>query len=85
MPLLGSTVVPKNNKLGELLPDGLHFSAEGNKLCFRLVFEKIKEVYPEFDPERMEMNVPIWDIQKNILPILRQNIAKFEVEEAQLK
>src|SRR5204862_2896041 len=66
-PLLGSTHVPKSKRLGELLPDGLHFSAEGNKLCFQLVFEKIREVYPELDPEKMETNVPLWDRQKDIL------------------
>ena len=76
-PLLGSTHVPKSERLGELLPDGLHFSAEGNQLCFRLVFEKIKEVYPELDPEKMETNVPLWDRQKNILAILKESVAKF--------
>ena len=72
-PLLGSTKLPKSDKLGELLRDGLHFSSEGNKLCFRLVFEKIKEEYPEIDPEKMETNAPFWDRQKDILAILKDN------------
>jgi isoamyl acetate esterase len=75
-PLLGSTHVPKSERLGELLPDGLHFSAEGNQLCFRLVLEKIKEVYPELDPENMEPTFPLWDRQKNILAMLKESVAK---------
>jgi len=75
-PLLGSTKVPKSERLGKLLRDGLHFSAEGNQLCFRLVFEKIKEEYPELDPEKMDAHVPLWDRQKDILAILKDNVAK---------
>jgi hypothetical protein len=74
-PLLGSTKVPKSEKLGELLQDGVHFTAEGNKLCFRLVFDKIKEEYPELDPEKMDTKVPFWDRQKDILAILKDNCA----------
>ena len=40
--------------MGELLADGLHFTAEGNRLCFRLVLDKIKEVYPDLDPAKTE-------------------------------
>jgi isoamyl acetate esterase len=69
--LIGSTHVPKNARLGELLTDGLHFSGEGNKLCFKLVFERIKEVWPEWDPEGMETNVPMWDMQKDILGMVK--------------
>ena len=65
--MVGSTRVPKNEKLGSLMPDGLHFSAEGNKLCFQLVFQKIKEVYPEMDPEKIEPNVPLFDSYEDIL------------------
>jgi isoamyl acetate esterase len=75
-PLIGSTFFPKNENLGILLPDGLHFSTEGNKLCFRLVFEKIKESYPELNPERMEPNVPLWDMEKDILTLLREKTSK---------
>lgn len=71
-PLIGSTHVPKNEKLGKLLPDGLHFSAEGNKLCFKLVFEQIKKVYHDLDPERINSNVPMWDMQKDILRIVKE-------------
>jgi lysophospholipase L1-like esterase len=70
-PLIGSTLVPKNARLGELLPDGLHFSGEGNKLCFNLVFERIKEVWPEMEPEGMKTNVPMWDMQKDILGMIK--------------
>ena len=76
-PILGSTRVPKSERLGELLPDGLHFSAEGNQLCFRLIYEKIRDTFPVFDPEKMETKVPLWDREKNILAILKQSVAKF--------
>jgi lysophospholipase L1-like esterase len=71
-PLIGSTTVPKNDRLGQLMPDGLHFSSEGNKLCYELVLKKIKQVYPELDPERMEANVPMWDMERDILAELRK-------------
>jgi len=76
-PLLGSTHVPKSERLGKVLQDGLHFSADGNQLCFRLVFEKIKEAYPELDPEKMETKVPLWDRQQDNLAILKEIVAKF--------
>lgn len=60
-PLTGSKSLTRNLRLGELIPDGLHFSGEGNRLCFQLVFEKIKEAYPELNPEKMEMKIPAWD------------------------
>ena len=59
--LHGSKALARNVKLGELIPDGLHFSAEGNKLCFELVLDRIKEAYPELDPGNMEMKIPAWD------------------------
>lgn len=37
----------------------------------------IKQVYPELDAEKMETNVPLWDRQKDILAILKENVAKF--------
>jgi isoamyl acetate esterase len=74
-PLIGSTKVPKNEKLGELLPDGLHFSGVGNQLCFSLVFDRIREAYPELDPEKMEVKAPWWDGEKDILTILTERFA----------
>jgi isoamyl acetate esterase len=71
-PLIGSTAVPKNERLGQLMPDGLHFSSAGNKLCFELVLKKIKEVYPELDPENMEPIVPMWDMNRDILAELKE-------------
>jgi len=79
-PLLGSTNVPKNDKMGELMHDGLHFSAEGNKVCFSLVFEKIKEVWPELEPEKLEANVPMWDMSKDILALLKEDVKKLPQE-----
>ena len=71
-PLIGSTTVPKNERLGQLMPDGLHFSSAGNKLCFELVLKKIKEVYPMLDPESIEANVPMWDMDRDILAELKE-------------
>ena len=78
--LLGSTSVAKSETLGKLLPDGLHFSAQGNKLCFKLIYEEIVGVYPELVPENMETNVPLWDMEKDILAILRDGVAKLSVD-----
>jgi hypothetical protein len=40
------------------------------------VLEKIKEVYPELDPERMEVIVPLWSFEKDVLAELKEKIAK---------
>jgi len=84
-PLLGSVRVPRSDELGKLLPDGLHFSAEGNKLCFRLVFEKIKEVYPELDPEKMETKVPLWNREVDYLAVLREKVAAMKLTEEKVE
>lgn len=68
--------MPKSDRLGDLLADGLHFTAEGNRLCFQLVFAKIKEVYPELDPERMELITPLWNSDSDVLADLKDKIAK---------
>jgi isoamyl acetate esterase len=73
-PLIGSTTVPKNDRLGRLMPDGLHFSSEGNRLCYELVFKKIKEFYPDLDPEKMEAVVPMWDMAQDILAVLKEKL-----------
>jgi isoamyl acetate esterase len=73
-PLIGSTKVPKNERLGELLPDGLHFSAEGNQLCFNLVFERIKEAYPDLDPEKMEVKAPWFDRELDLVNMLKERL-----------
>jgi len=68
--------VPKSERLGDLLVDGLHFMAAGNRLCFQLVLKKIKEVYPDLDPEEMDVIVPLWDFEKDVLGELKEKIAK---------
>jgi lysophospholipase L1-like esterase len=77
-PLIGSTKVAKNEELGKLLPDGLHFSEEGNKLCFKLIFEKIKEVWSDLDPENMTVKVPFWDMEKDMVETLKEYIERFD-------
>lgn len=72
--------MPKSERLGDLLADGLHFTAGGNRLCFQLVLDKIKEVYPDLDPEKMEVIVPFWDFEKDILAELKEKIAKIRGE-----
>jgi isoamyl acetate esterase len=76
-PIVGSTNIPQSEKLGELLHDGLHFSPKGNELCFRAIFDKIKRVYPELDPEHMGTNVPWWDMDKDILAILKEQVSNW--------
>ena len=76
-PLIGSTTIPQNDRLGELLHDGLHFSTEGNKLCFRTILDKIKGVYPELIPEDMETNIPMWDMNKDTLAIVRERVSNW--------
>lgn len=83
-PLLGSIRVPRSDELGKLLPDGLHFSAEGNKLCFKLVLEKIKEVYPELDPEKMETKVPLWNREVDNLAVLKDKVAAIKLKEGKV-
>jgi len=76
-PLHGSKAVARNLYLSVLIPDGLHFSDEGNRLCHQLVFSKIKEAYPELDPAKMEMKIPEWD-NKDIFRKLREDAERLQ-------
>jgi len=67
--VIGSTEVPCHDGLGRLVPDGLHFSEFGNRICYRLVLGVIREVWPELRAENMEMKVPEWD-DENVFQIL---------------
>jgi isoamyl acetate esterase len=71
-PLLGSTYAPKSAEMGRLLRDGLHFTKEGNELCFRLVALKIVETWLEFHPEKISPRVPMWDMEEDILGMVRE-------------
>ncbi|PWW79536.1 SGNH hydrolase [Tuber magnatum] len=57
-PLLGSKELPKNEKLGELLRDGLHFEPKGYQILYDLVLGTIQESIPELDPENLEFVFP---------------------------
>jgi len=57
-PLPGSKELPKNEKLGELLRDGLHFEPKGYKILYDLVLETIRGNIPELDPENLEFVFP---------------------------
>ncbi|KAI5779708.1 GDSL Lipase/Acylhydrolase family protein [Geopyxis carbonaria] len=61
--LPGSKDLPRNDKLGELLRDGLHFSPAGYKLMYEEVMKTILENYPEYDPtqEKMEFVFDHWE------------------------
>lgn len=72
--------MPKSDKMGELLADGLHFTAEGNRLCFRLVLDKIKEVYPDLDPVKTESLVPLWSFERDVLAELKERIAQIRLD-----
>ena len=72
--------MPKNKKMGELLADGLHFTAEGNRLCFRLVLDTIKEVYPDLDPAKTESLMPLWSFERDVLAELKEKIAQIKLD-----
>lgn len=60
-PLPGSKELPKNEKLGELLRDGLHFEPKGYKILYDLVLETIRGNIPELDPENLEFVFPHYE------------------------
>ncbi|KAK6358309.1 hypothetical protein TWF730_007655 [Orbilia blumenaviensis] len=56
-PLLGEIGVPKSEKLGELLSDGLHLTPKGYKLFFDGLVDLLKDRLPEInDHERIFPN-----------------------------
>ncbi|RPB02176.1 SGNH hydrolase [Choiromyces venosus 120613-1] len=57
-PIPGSKELPKNEKLGELLRDGLHFEPKGYQILYDLVLKTIRENIPELDPENLEFVFP---------------------------
>ncbi|KAG0633096.1 SGNH hydrolase-type esterase domain-containing protein [Tuber brumale] len=57
-PLPGSKELPKNEKLGELLRDGLHFEPKGYQILYDLVLGTIRENIPELAPENLELVFP---------------------------
>ncbi|KAI5796383.1 SGNH hydrolase-type esterase domain-containing protein [Peziza echinospora] len=61
MPLSGSKSIPQNEKLGELLRDGLHFTPKGYQLMYRLVVEAIERNYPELRSDAMDRVFPPWE------------------------
>ncbi|KAG8624717.1 hypothetical protein KVT40_007784 [Elsinoe batatas] len=58
--LPGSSALPVNDKLRELLSDGLHFTGQAYRVMFREVMKTINEQLPELNPERMQMVFPEW-------------------------
>lgn len=47
-------------KLMDFLSDGLHLSAYGNEFLHLLILAKIRENYPEIEPDRLPQILPWW-------------------------
>ncbi|KAF4553408.1 GDSL-like Lipase/Acylhydrolase-like protein 1 [Elsinoe fawcettii] len=58
--LPGSKNLEVNEKLRQLLSDGLHFTAQAYKVMFEEVMETIKAEMPELSPENLHMVFPEW-------------------------
>lgn len=46
----------------DLWTDGLHLSAKGNEMMFRLILDKIRTIWPEIDPEALNQELPLWKV-----------------------
>ena len=58
--LAGSRDAPRNQVLGELLVDGLHFTYRGYDLMFDNLTQVIQERLPDQVPERLPVVFPDW-------------------------
>lgn len=51
----------------ELLLDGLHFSSDGYKIWYDELLAAIKENYPEYHPDNLAMQYPLWrDVREDM-------------------
>ena len=51
----------------ELLTDGLHFSSSGYQIWYDELLAAINENYPEFHPDNMTMQYPLWrDVKEDM-------------------
>lgn len=48
-------------KADELLADGVHLTKEGNRVVGKALLEKIKEEWPELNPDSLKPKLPLWD------------------------
>ncbi|KAJ9614395.1 hypothetical protein H2200_002531 [Cladophialophora chaetospira] len=58
--LTGSKDAPRNEVLGKLLVDGLHFTDEGYHLMYDELLDVIMHKLPDFIPEKLPMIFPDW-------------------------
>ncbi|KIV83602.1 hypothetical protein PV11_05615 [Exophiala sideris] len=59
-PLIGSRDAPRNQVLGDLLSDGLHFTASAYQIVFDELVKLIQEELPELTPENLPFVFPDW-------------------------
>ncbi|KAI1608800.1 SGNH hydrolase-type esterase domain-containing protein [Exophiala viscosa] len=59
-PLIGSRDAPRSKVLGELLSDGLHFTAAAYRIVFDELVKLIREKMPELTPDNMPFVFPDW-------------------------
>ncbi|KAF8455420.1 GDSL Lipase/Acylhydrolase family protein [Terfezia claveryi] len=61
-PLLGCKTQPKNERLGMLLRDGLHFTSTGYEIMYNEVIEAITQHYPELKANALPSIFPAWEV-----------------------
>ncbi|KIX96475.1 uncharacterized protein Z520_07741 [Fonsecaea multimorphosa CBS 102226] len=66
--LIGSKDAPRNEVLGKLLNDGLHFTPQGYELMYQELVQLIQHQLPDQLPEKLPMIFPDW---KDKLGVLR--------------
>lgn len=61
-PLLGCKTQLRNEKLGALLSDGIHFTSKGYEIMYNEVIETINQHYPELKADALPLIFPTWDV-----------------------
>ena len=59
-PLVGSKEAPRNPHFDELFTDGLHLQGKGYRIMYDAVTSKIKQSWPEIDPQNIPFVFPPW-------------------------
>ncbi|KAF2686304.1 SGNH hydrolase [Lentithecium fluviatile CBS 122367] len=60
-PLPGSKKVPQNDKLVELMYDGLHFNPAGYDILFDEFMKVVVDRWPDQQPDNLPMVLPAWN------------------------
>ncbi|KAF8423673.1 GDSL Lipase/Acylhydrolase [Tirmania nivea] len=60
--LLGCKTQPRNERLGALLRDGLHFTSKGYEIMYKEVVKTIAQHYPELKADTLPLIFPAWEV-----------------------